>query len=110
MHGMLQIAEALSYLHCTERMVHMNVSPHSILITKRGMWKLAGLGFVEGPSNGNLQVFAARHLISLQKCTGACGWCQCLLLLLLNFCVKVTPVDDIHINVLVAVVLIKEEP
>lgn len=42
-----QIAEALCYLHVTEQMMHRNISPQSILLTKRGGWKMAGLGFAE---------------------------------------------------------------
>jgi len=53
-----QIAEALSYLHATENIVHMNICPHSILISKRGMWKLAGFGFAECPTNSNIKVSA----------------------------------------------------
>jgi len=45
-----QIAEALSYLHQTERVLHNNVNPQSILVTSRGSWKLAGLGFVAYPT------------------------------------------------------------
>jgi len=41
----LQIAEALAYLHNVEQVVHLNVCPQSIVITKRGMWKLAGFAF-----------------------------------------------------------------
>ncbi|CAE1329904.1 SCYL2 [Acanthosepion pharaonis] len=46
-YGILQIAEALCYLHVTEQMMHRNISPQSILLTKRGGWKMAGLGFAE---------------------------------------------------------------
>ncbi|CAI9739377.1 2 [Octopus vulgaris] len=46
-YGILQIAEALSYLHTTEQMLHRNISPQSILLTRRGGWKMAGLGFAE---------------------------------------------------------------
>ncbi|CAG2229316.1 SCYL2 [Mytilus edulis] len=45
--GILQITEALSYLHSTEQLVHRNVCPQSIVITTRGTWKLTGLGFSE---------------------------------------------------------------
>ena len=43
-----KIAEALHYLHTNERMLHLNVSPQSIVITKKGAWKLTGLGFLQG--------------------------------------------------------------
>jgi len=39
------MAEALAYLHSVEQIVHVNVSPQSIVVTKRGMWKLAGFTF-----------------------------------------------------------------
>ena len=45
MRGVVQLAEALSYLHGVEQFAHMNVSPQSIVVTKRGMWKLAGFAF-----------------------------------------------------------------
>ena len=41
----IQIVEALAYLHNVEQIVHMNVSPQSVVVTKRGMWKLAGFAF-----------------------------------------------------------------
>jgi len=37
--------EALAYLHNVEQIVHLNVNPHSIVVTKRGMWKLTGFAF-----------------------------------------------------------------
>ncbi|XP_057660574.1 SCY1-like protein 2 isoform X1 [Diorhabda carinulata] len=46
-YGILQITEALSFLHYSGHMLHRNVCPGSILITKRGTWKLAGLEFIE---------------------------------------------------------------
>ncbi|KAH3782676.1 hypothetical protein DPMN_160595 [Dreissena polymorpha] len=42
-----QITEALSYLHLSEQLVHRNVCPQCVLITKTGNWKLVGLGFAE---------------------------------------------------------------
>ncbi|KAK9876825.1 hypothetical protein WA026_015063 [Henosepilachna vigintioctopunctata] len=44
-YGILQITEALSFLHYTGHVLHRNVCPASILITKKGTWKLAGLEF-----------------------------------------------------------------
>lgn len=41
----LQVAHALCYLHNTQRVLHGNICPQSILITKTGMWKVGGLGF-----------------------------------------------------------------
>ncbi|XP_053956399.1 uncharacterized protein LOC128862025 isoform X3 [Anastrepha ludens] len=46
-YGCLQLVEALSYLHYSGHVIHRNVCPSSILVTKRGTWKLAGLEFIE---------------------------------------------------------------
>ncbi|KAI2801048.1 hypothetical protein BLOT_011622, partial [Blomia tropicalis] len=46
-YGLLQMTEALVYLHYTCKVIHRNISPQSILINKKGTWKLAGLEFVE---------------------------------------------------------------
>lgn len=43
----LQITEALSYLHYSGQIVHRNVCPSSILVTKKGTWKLGGFEFIE---------------------------------------------------------------
>uniref|UniRef100_A0A182SWW9 Protein kinase domain-containing protein n=1 Tax=Anopheles maculatus TaxID=74869 RepID=A0A182SWW9_9DIPT len=41
------ITEALSFLHYSGQVIHKNVCPSSILITKKGTWKLAGFEFTE---------------------------------------------------------------
>ncbi|XP_060832867.1 SCY1-like protein 2 isoform X1 [Bombus pascuorum] len=46
-YGLLQITEALLFLHGTCKVLHRNVCPASIIITKRGTWKLSGLEFIE---------------------------------------------------------------
>ncbi|XP_076272847.1 SCY1-like protein bma isoform X2 [Rhynchophorus ferrugineus] len=46
-YGILQITEALSFLHFSGHIIHRNVCPASILVTRRGTWKLAGLEFTE---------------------------------------------------------------
>lgn len=46
-YGILQIAEALFYLHTTERLLHLNVCPQNVIVTKRGTWKLTGLCFTQ---------------------------------------------------------------
>ncbi|XP_076764254.1 SCY1-like protein bma isoform X1 [Xylocopa sonorina] len=45
-YGLLQITEALLFLHGTCKVLHRNVCPASIIITKRGTWKLSGLEFI----------------------------------------------------------------
>ncbi|KAL0902381.1 hypothetical protein ABMA27_000265 [Loxostege sticticalis] len=46
-YGLLQIIEALHYLHYTARQIHRNVCPQVIIVSKRGTWKLFGLEFIE---------------------------------------------------------------
>ncbi|XP_061730149.1 SCY1-like protein 2 isoform X2 [Cydia pomonella] len=46
-YGLLQIIEALHYLHYTARQIHRNVCPQVIIVTRRGTWKLFGLEFIE---------------------------------------------------------------
>ncbi|KAL6058232.1 SCY1-like protein 2 [Balamuthia mandrillaris] len=43
--GVLEITEALAFLHGNANMIHRNVCPHSILLTTKGSWKLAGFAF-----------------------------------------------------------------
>jgi len=45
-HYFLQITEALLFLHSNRKVLHRNVCPTSIIITKRGTWKLAGFEFI----------------------------------------------------------------
>ncbi|XP_046997938.1 protein kinase domain-containing protein ppk32 [Schistocerca americana] len=40
-----RITEALSFLHYSGHVLHRNVCPSSILVTKKGTWKLGGLEF-----------------------------------------------------------------
>lgn len=42
--GLIQICEALNFVHSTAQMVHLNLNPWSIVICG-GDWKLAGFGF-----------------------------------------------------------------
>ncbi|KAF7988483.1 hypothetical protein HCN44_001056 [Aphidius gifuensis] len=46
-YGLLQILEALSFLHSSLKVIHRNVCPASIIVTKKGTWKLSGLEFIE---------------------------------------------------------------
>ncbi|XP_069364742.1 SCY1-like protein 2 isoform X2 [Maniola hyperantus] len=45
--GLLQIIEALHYLHYNSHQIHRNLCPQVIMVTRRGTWKLFGLEFVE---------------------------------------------------------------
>ncbi|XP_048488534.1 SCY1-like protein 2 [Plutella xylostella] len=46
-YGLMQIIEALQYLHYTCRQIHRNICPQAIIVNKRGTWKLFGLEFYE---------------------------------------------------------------
>ncbi|VDP66802.1 unnamed protein product [Echinostoma caproni] len=45
--GVYQLTDALRFLHSTQGMMHGNINPGSILIVQQGLWKLAGLNFME---------------------------------------------------------------
>ncbi|UXI17099.1 putative palmitoyltransferase [Sarcoptes scabiei] len=63
-YGLLQIVEALMHLHHTFKVIHRNISPQSILINKKGTWKLAGFEFVEKCNDNDMM-----SLISCQPFT-----------------------------------------
>ncbi|KAK8394763.1 hypothetical protein O3P69_005917 [Scylla paramamosain] len=62
----VKLTEALSFLHYSCHVVHRNVTPASVFVTKRGTWKLAGLEFTEkvgegeGPDNISVQPWTSR--------------------------------------------------
>lgn len=43
--GLLQLAEALQFLHTDARLLHRNVCPRSVIINKEGGWKLFGFDY-----------------------------------------------------------------
>ena len=56
----LKLTEALLYLHYSCKLIHRNVCPQSVLINKKGSWKLAGLEFTEKCADGDLMVSLLR--------------------------------------------------
>lgn len=50
--GILQITEALAFLHSGAGWLHMAVCPENIYVSKWGSWKLAGFFFAEKLQNG----------------------------------------------------------
>ena len=62
-HGVCwQIVDALAHLHGVEQVVHMNLNPQSVVVTKRGMWKLAGFAFAVSCSKDQQTVRIAGFL------------------------------------------------
>lgn len=51
-----QITEALVHLHFSARLIHRGICPQSVIVNKRGAWKLAGMEFVERCSDGDIMV------------------------------------------------------
>lgn len=49
----MKIGEGLVYLHYSGKIIHRNLSPQSIIINKKGIWRLAGFEFIEkcGPDS-----------------------------------------------------------
>lgn len=44
-HGLLQLTEGLGFLHNDAKILHRNICPEAIVLTKLGSWKLAGFEF-----------------------------------------------------------------
>ncbi|XP_041365074.1 SCY1-like protein 2 [Gigantopelta aegis] len=44
-HGILQVIEGLAFLHSDAKIMHHNICPESIVLSKSGTWKLAGFDF-----------------------------------------------------------------
>lgn len=49
-YGLFQISEAISFLHNDVKLLHRNICPDNIIITKRGNWKLIGFDFCAQPN------------------------------------------------------------
>lgn len=45
--GLLQISNALNFLHTTAKFIHLSVQPSSIFINDNSDWKLSGFGHIE---------------------------------------------------------------
>ncbi|KAG8195910.1 hypothetical protein JTE90_001145 [Oedothorax gibbosus] len=53
-YGLLQVTEALTFLHYSCKLIHRNLCPQSVIVNKRGTWKLAGLEFAERCNESDL--------------------------------------------------------
>ncbi|ODQ78017.1 hypothetical protein BABINDRAFT_26009, partial [Babjeviella inositovora NRRL Y-12698] len=45
--GLLQVSQALDFLHNTASAVHLNLEPNSVFINENSDWKLSGFGFLQ---------------------------------------------------------------
>ncbi|XP_038636122.1 SCY1-like protein 2 isoform X1 [Scyliorhinus canicula] len=50
-YGILQVCEALSFLHSGVKMIHGNLTPENIILNKNGAWKIMGFDFCISSSN-----------------------------------------------------------
>lgn len=50
-YGLLQVSEGLVFLHNDVKRLHRNLCPESIIINKRGAWKIAGFDFSVAAKN-----------------------------------------------------------
>eukprot|EP00922_Rhytidocystis_sp_ex-Travisia-forbesii_P043156 GHVS01064461.1.p1 GENE.GHVS01064461.1~~GHVS01064461.1.p1 ORF type:complete len:965 (-),score=138.48 GHVS01064461.1:245-3139(-) len=55
--GLLDIAEAIAFLHQDAKLVHRNVNPNSVFITTQGKWLLGGMSYSVpiGESQNNME-------------------------------------------------------
>lgn len=56
-YGLLQLVEALTFLHNDVNMMHHNICPESIIVNKNGAWKLSGFEFCISSNNKSSQNF-----------------------------------------------------
>ncbi|KAJ8018870.1 SCY1-like protein 2 [Holothuria leucospilota] len=50
-YGLLQLTEALKFLHNNVKMIHGNICPENVILNANGAWKLAGFDFFIQSSN-----------------------------------------------------------
>lgn len=50
-YGFLQVSEGLAFLHNDVKRLHRNLCPESIIVNKKGAWKIAGFDFSVASSN-----------------------------------------------------------
>jgi SCY1-like protein 2 len=44
-YGLMQLAEALQFIHKEGRLLHMNICPENVIVNASGAWKLSGFDF-----------------------------------------------------------------
>lgn len=67
-YGILQISEAIYFLHSVCKLIHRFICPQSVLVTRSGTWKLAGFEFVVKCNNQDPMVsfiYLVTSLVSL---------------------------------------------
>lgn len=55
-YGILQVSEALHFLHSSCKIIHRNISPQSVIVTRKGTWKLFGFEFIEKCNDADIHV------------------------------------------------------
>lgn len=57
--GLVDVAEALGFLHSNAQLLHLNLHPESVFVDTSGRWKLGGLAFAQQlPSSSEGRPFA----------------------------------------------------
>eukprot|EP00923_Selenidium_pygospionis_P009074 GHVN01015510.1.p1 GENE.GHVN01015510.1~~GHVN01015510.1.p1 ORF type:complete len:942 (+),score=161.45 GHVN01015510.1:63-2888(+) len=69
--GLLDVCEAIAFLHEDAKVAHLAVSPHSIFVTPSGRWVLGGLAHAQSitPSSGSGTSLLEDSCISFQSPT-----------------------------------------
>lgn len=52
-YGLLSLAEGVAFVHNDAKILHRNICPESVIVSKRGSWKLFGFEFSASPVNPN---------------------------------------------------------
>jgi SCY1-like protein 2 len=76
-YGILQLAEALNSLHTSCKIIHRNLCPQSIIVTRKGTWKLFGFEFIEKCNDADYLVSLDQLFTSQRSfpCVSVAGLC-----------------------------------
>lgn len=52
-YGLLQLIEGIQFIHNETKLVHRNISPHSVVLNSHGIWKIFGFDYCVSSENAN---------------------------------------------------------
>ncbi|XP_065092305.1 SCY1-like protein 2 [Ochlerotatus camptorhynchus] len=52
-YGLLQLIEGIQFIHNETKLVHRNISPHSVVLNSYGIWKIFGFDYCASNENAN---------------------------------------------------------
>lgn len=52
-YGLLQLIEGIQFIHNETKLVHRNISPHSVVLNSHGIWKIFGFDYCASNEDAN---------------------------------------------------------